>query len=125
MIDIITGTVEPHLFSDFLAALYQSGISSKMSQILFGFEGRVVAQPLKKSTDINSNAPNNFILAIARVALRARANLLPLKLEYPTLQLSAILNLRLGLQQHNQFLRKRCQILLRLMLINVLWRRPG
>ena len=63
MMDIMTGTVEPHLFSDFFAALYQSDLSSKISQILFGFEGGVVAQPLKKPTqDSRHIRTKDFIL---------------------------------------------------------------
>ena len=120
MNDMITGTVVPHLFSDFLAALYQSGISSKISQILLVFDGRVVAQPLKKTTDSNSKALNNFILAVAHVVLKVRANLLRLALEYLALLLSVILSLRQGPQQRNLFLLKRYRKLLRPRLTNVL-----
>ena len=77
--EIITGTEEPHLSSDFLAALYQSFFSPNMSQILFGFEGGVVAQPLKKPIQTSKhNEDINFMLAIARVASGALTNPLPL-----------------------------------------------
>ena len=79
--EIIMGTDVPHLFSDFFAALYQSFFSPKISQILFGFDGGVVAQPLKKVTqNSKQNTANNFIQVIVHVVLPHAVPIVPINL---------------------------------------------